>query len=225
MVSRSSERIGGVVFDLDGTLYRLPARKTLLALSIFSDVGLLRHLGPVRDSMRGRRFPSGAELSGAIYEELARRSGRGPAEVQRWYEGRFQPAFEGLLASFARVRPGLRGLLWNLRRRGIKIAVFSDFGRIEERLAALGLPADVFDSLAAAEDFGSLKPSGEPLLSLAREWGVETERLVVVGDRSDLDSGSAEAAGAAFLGVGKGRGFFPWEEARRRLSEGTLLVS
>ncbi len=228
MLSLSSTSIQGVVFDLDGTLYRLPAKKALLTLAIFSDVGLLRHLGPVREGVRGRTFASSAEVSRAVYEEMARRSGRSVAAVARWYEGRFQPAFEELLANFARVRPGTRRLLWNLRDRGVRLAVYSDFGRIAQRLNALRLPVDVFDDLVAAEDFGALKPAGRPLSALADSWGVETKSLVVVGDRLDLDARSAFAVGAVFLGVGKGRGFppadgfVPWQEARRRLERGTL---
>ncbi|MFO8074433.1 MAG: HAD family hydrolase [Polyangia bacterium] len=197
----SGSTLRGVVFDLDGTLYELGARKARMALLLWRELGLLRRLQPVRRSLRGRVFASREELLGEMYSRLASRAGVEPERAARWYRERFLAEFVRLLRRRAKTRPGLEGLLKSLRRQGIRLAVLSDYGMVEERLEALGIDPSLFDEIAAMEDWGVLKPAGSPLRDISGKWGVEPSGVIVVGDRLELDGRSAEEAGMDFVGV------------------------
>jgi HAD superfamily hydrolase (TIGR01509 family) len=197
----------GVIFDLDGTLYTLPWMKARMALALWRSVSLLRALTSSRGALRGRAFPDREALLAALHRELADRAGTTADRAAAWYDGRFLPAFVALLARGATVRPGLAALLARLRGRGVRTAVVSDFGRVADRVAAIGLAPALFDDLVAAEDHGVLKPSAAPFAAVARGWGIGASEIVVVGDREDLDAASARAAGMGYVGVGN------WTEA------------
>jgi len=221
-----TNKIKGVVFDLDGTLYALRGQKLRMSLILWKSLGLLRRVSAARGALRGREFASGAALRGAFYQELARRSDQDPQRVAEWFETQFYPAFIQVLRTNAQVRSGLRRLLTRLIAKGTRIAVVSDYGWVPERLEALQIDPDLFDATYSAEDFGVLKPSPIPLLSLARRWGMGPKSIVVVGDREDLDAACATAAGMRFLGVNGGSlwkrapdGFFEWQSAVEMLDK------
>jgi FMN phosphatase YigB (HAD superfamily) len=197
----SGSDLRGIVFDLDGTLYELWARKARMALLLWREIGLLRRLQPVRRSLRGRVFSSREELLDEMYSRLASRAGVATERAARWYRERFLAEFVRLLRRRARARPGLEGLLRGLRERGIRLAVLSDYGMVEERLEALEIDLSLFDEIAAMEDWGVLKPAGSPLRDISGKWGVEPSGVIVVGDRFELDGRSAEEAGMEFVGV------------------------
>jgi len=194
-------RIRGVIFDLDGTLYTLRMLKFRMALALWRSLSLLRRINASRRAIRGTTFPDRDALLAALYGELAGRAGTTVERAAAWYDGEFMPAFVALLGRRAVVRPGLAALLERLRRRGVRTAVLSDFGRVGERVSALGLDPAQFDDLVAAEDHGVLKPSAVPFEAVARRWELGAAEIVVVGDREDLDAASARAAGMEFVGV------------------------
>jgi len=200
-------RVRGAIFDMDGTLYELPGRKLRLTLAMPGDIGMLKHIGKARRALRDKEFGDRERLRGALWDELGRRTGVGPARAKSWYHDRFMTKFVDLLRRKARVRPGMVELLDKLKERGTRLAVLSDFGGVSERLEALRIPRQLFDDVVGAEDFGVLKPSPVPFVALAEKWGLVPTSLVVVGDRWDLDGASAEAAGMQFLGVVE-RGLF-----------------
>jgi FMN phosphatase YigB (HAD superfamily) len=148
--------------------------------------------------------------------------------ARRWYEERFLKGFIKMLGAHARIRPGLIDLLSLLKTRGVKLAVVSDYGCVEERLEAIGVPLDAFDDLAAAEDFGTLKPSSKPYIALADKWKLEPETLVLVGDREDIDEQSSVAAGMGFLGIRDNnkskKQYSSWQEVAGDLESRTALL-
>jgi FMN phosphatase YigB (HAD superfamily) len=221
-------RIEGVVFDLDGTLYALPARQLRLTLALWrwKDLRVLRHLLGTRTWIRSKSYTDRKAFYAAFCEELGRRAGISPPEAGEWYENRFLGSFVNMLAKRARVRPGLLALLARLRQNGAKLAVVSDYGYVRERLDALNIPIDAFDQLCSSEDYGVLKPSPRPLTALAEEWGLNPKCIVMIGDRKDLDQASATAAGVNFLGISdrsrrEKEGFVRWREAVTFLEDRT----
>jgi HAD superfamily hydrolase (TIGR01509 family) len=186
--------IEGVVFDLDGTLYHLPMARVRLSVRLWRSIGLLKQYEPARRSLRGRSFPDAARLGEAFARELGRLASVAPEQAARWFDEVFFEAFIDLLRSSARPRPGLLPLLSRLRSRGVKLAVLTDVGRVEDRLRALGIPAAAFDVLMCSEACGELKPSPRALLLVAERMGLDPSRVLVVGDRADLDGRAAQAA-------------------------------
>lgn len=195
----------GVAFDLDGTLYRLSWMRSRMAWRLRRELRLLRRFSAARRALRGREFGDAAALRRAFGLELGDRARVEPSLAEAWYRERFLPQFVRLLADQARARPGLQPLLERLRSRGVRLGVVSDHPLIDERLAAIGLEAELFDDRVACEDHGVLKPSALPFSALARKWGVEPRTVIVIGDRLDLDAASAAAAGMGFLPAGAWR--------------------
>jgi FMN phosphatase YigB (HAD superfamily) len=209
----ASPPVRGVLFDLDGTLYEAPwFMKLKVTALLLGDLSVLRHVNPAREWVRGRRFEDGDALTEAFHGELGRRAGLDPAAARTWYEERFIASFLRVLADDVRARPGLAALIRELRDRGLKTAVLSDYGRVAERIEALRLPVTLFDDLSSAEDAGALKPSARGFLMSARNLALEPEQVLVVGDRDDMDGQGARAAGMAFLHVDR------WSRVARELA-------
>ena len=215
--------IKGVLFDLDGTLYKKPVLlEFLMAAMLIKDLKLLVNIRSARDSLRGKQFENGDELLHALFVQLAAKTDRSPESVNQWYHTKFFPAFIWILKYWAKARPGLAYLLDSLKQKDLKIGVLSDFARIHDRLEALEISPELFDDLLAVEEIGCLKPSPQPFLQSARNLGVAPEQLLVIGDRQDLDGQGAEAAGMPFIGIAKNKNcsyenFFPWDAVKTRL--------
>jgi len=109
------------------------------------------------------------------------------------------PAFIALIRHEAARRPGVRALLGTLKERGVRLAVLSDFDRVEARLEALAVQVSLFDDIHCSQDFGALKPSATPVDVLAARWGCDAEAIAVVGDRDDMDGETARLSGAVPL--------------------------
>ncbi|MGI5861885.1 MAG: HAD family hydrolase [Myxococcales bacterium] len=215
--------IGGVLFDLDGTLYAHSRRlKLFMALACARDLGLLRRLSSVRRELAGRAFATEAAFFEAHHRLLAERCGVSPGRARRFYDERFLPALVELLRRHARARPGLVERFRELGARGVACCVLSDHGRIEERLEALGIAPRLFAACASSTESGALKPAPAPFLRMAERLGIPPPRWLVVGDRADTDAAGAAAAGMAFLGIGDraaAAGFEPWPRVLERLAE------
>ncbi len=212
----------GIIFDLDGTLYVLRWMKLRMALLLPGSVGVLRKLTGARAVLRAGSYADRESLLAALFQELGRRAGIGAERAEAWYHERFMEAFVKLLGKSGRARAELDGVLTRLRAANIKLAVVSDFGRVEDRLRALRIEPDLFDNLVAVEDYGVLKPSPRPMLALAAKWGIDPRDIVIVGDRSDLDGDCARAAKMEFWGItdrlSRARsGFVNWKSASAML--------
>ena len=190
-----------VVFDLDGTLYeQAPVRRgmalRLLRHSVvsrsFRDARTLGSYRRLRERM-GEEAP--VAFGAVLREQAARVSGRSHADIDAmvsdWIETRPLP-----LLRAARVR-GAATLFDALRRRGIMVAVWSDYP-VHEKLRALGLRADIERS-AADPDLDCLKPRPDGLLDIMRRAGVMPAETLMIGDRADRDGAAARAAGVTAL--------------------------
>lgn len=194
--------VQGVVFDLDGTLYTLTAPKLRMTYALAGDLRLLRRLSASRKTLRGKHFANREELLTALADRLGHSAGLPASHALEWYEHRFYPAFTEMLSQNAQLRPGLGALLRRLRLRGVRIGVYSDYDAIPARLSAIGAAVEEFDDLISAEAYGVVKPAAAPLLSLTQKWGLAAQRVVMVGDRKDLDAQSAVLSGLQYIGLG-----------------------
>jgi HAD superfamily hydrolase (TIGR01549 family) len=101
--------------------------------------------------------------------------------------------FEEDAAANATLQPGAAELLDALRARGIKLGLLTRNSRrsVNTVLAKFNLR---FDATLTRED-GPYKPSPEPVLALAQQWGLSPAEMLVVGDylhdlRCARDAGS-----------------------------------
>ncbi len=222
-----------VLFDLDGTLYRLaPMRRRmlfeLLRWGMIHPVAfprLMRCLREFRSAREGLRdFAGDAEaLADVQFEVPAKRLGV-PAEelremVEEWMFRRPLPFLGGA------AWPGLRGVLLELKGAGMRLGVFSDYAP-ERKLEALGV-RDLFDVALAATDpeVNRFKPDPRGFVVGAARLGVAPTKTVYVGDRADVDGVGAEAAGMASVILAGADGVGPRSITIRELGQVVALLT
>ena len=185
-----------VIFDLDGTLY---ARTGLVPRLIFKELmrgrlGMLGRERKLRNALRGKAFPT----EDAFYEAFF-----GGGISRDWYFGVYMPDTVSLLRKHYTLRPWVKDLVAHLRSRGVKVAVLSDYGFVNEKLEAIGFDPSWADLVVDAPSAGGLKPCKAPFLYIADALGVQPSDCVVVGDRPDTDGAGSILSGMDFRLVGK----------------------
>ncbi len=208
----------GVIFDLDGTLYRMPWYfKPVFFVRLFPHGGRLPAYMRVRDAFAGKECGSGTQLTAQLSAALAQRVRIDSGVARTWIEESFYPRFAAMMGLVKGSRPGLGPLLAALRASGSRTAVLSDFAWVEQRLARLGIAQELFDACGSSEEAGALKPSPRPFLAIADGWGLSPSEVIVVGDRDDTDGAGARAAGMRFVNVGSTG--VKWADLRRQLGQ------
>jgi dUTP pyrophosphatase len=195
----------GIIFDLDGTLYAMSKKaKISTFLNSFPKNKHFFNFLKARDELKGKDFGDKATFT-FEFEKLLHSAG-----VPQDYETDvFNPAFIKSL-QFNRNRPEFIPFIKRCRSLGIKTAVLSDFGMVDERLTALGFDLNLFDIRASSEDFGAFKPNTRPFLEVAKALQLEPRNILMVGDRIDTDGEGARAVGMGFIQIcGKDNKDFP----------------
>jgi len=204
------EPIRAIIFDLDGTLYPMTNRfKPLFALfSIPHPLRLPRYM-KLRDRFRGVSRENGTAIMAEINHEIESTFGVKSGEL--WQERKFYPAFYKTLEC-TRKRPEINRLLAELKAKGYRLVVLSDFGKVPERLQALKIDSEPFEFLLSSEDLGGFKPNTFPFLKTLVHLNLPPESVLMVGDREETDGDGARAMGMPFLKV-PGKSNEGWDEA------------
>lgn len=185
-----ASRLGGVLFDLDGT-FADTARDLAFALN-----ATLRHYGrqplpfevirPVvshgGNALIGLGFGIGPEAPGFA----ARRSV-------------LLEIYEHNLARETRIFPGLERVLAHLERRCLPWGIVTNKPAwlTEPLMSALNM-ASRAATIVSGDSCGNRKPHPEPVLCACRQMGLEPTRCVYVGDAArDIEAG--RAAGTATI--------------------------
>lgn len=144
------------------------------------------------------------ERERAWWREIVRRTLRAADGLARVEDA--EGLFEALWCHYARpeawrLAPGARRALRELRRRGLALAVASNFDhRLPAILEGHGL-AEAFDAVVLPADAGAAKPDPALLrLALAR-LGLPAEAAVYAGDDPAQDLASAREAGLRAIDV------------------------
>jgi len=176
-----------VSWDLDGTLYELPAlERALMWLALkrlfrapFRTWRELRWLGRHQRHHAAVRRRGGLDGLEAPWDASAWQD-----VADRW----FPPGLR-----VVGLHPGARGVLDAIDAAGVRQVLVSDYVA-DAKLVALGLE-DRFDAVFSGEELGVIKPS--PLLfeHVCRTLQVRPDRLLHLGDRHDADGLSARDAG------------------------------
>jgi HAD superfamily hydrolase (TIGR01549 family) len=199
--------VRGVLFDLDGTLYRqAPLRRRMAAELLASPLaGPLSALRAARGValFRRTRETLRAEPGGVgrlQYALPAERLGVDPAVVEGWVR---EWIHERPLRHLRRLRAaGLEELLDALAGRGLRFGVFSDYPA-RDKLEALGVGGR-FDPVLCATDpeIDAFKPNPRGFLRACELWGLDPRQVLYVGDRADVDAEGARRAGMPCVLVG-----------------------
>lgn len=198
------ENIQAVIFDFDGTLYNSKGIEKNLILKwpyFFSRMLADRN---ARNSIKGTYFGSFDALFDRYALEISKRTLISADKVKLWNRNIYMPGMVKLLRKKYTARPHLVELFNSLEKKGIKLAVFSDYGFVKERLDALGIPQNMLSKelqshIYNAEDLGGLKPTKDPFLNIARDLNTAPKNVLVIGDRNDTDGEGARASGMNFV--------------------------
>lgn len=218
----SDGQIGGVVFDLDGTLYdKRPVERWLLARMVPSWPRLLRYTR-VRTGLAGVDFDAGEALARETLQRLAS-DARAQATWQRWIAERYEPMVLRGVTQAGRAFPGVSELLLRLRGGGLRLGLVSDYRGAHDRLRAIGIDPGLFHFTLVTEEHGAMKPAARMAARTLAGMGLPGARMVMVGDRAFADQRFAETCGMRFFGVLDGGdppdpSWTPWPGVRARLS-------
>jgi HAD superfamily hydrolase (TIGR01509 family) len=203
-----------MLFDLDGTLYAQPPVRVLMAMELAAlplrsgsvarsrrTWAILRAFRRIREEMRD--WPCDGCLEERQYGAVASRLGVSPDAVRRAVE---EWMFTRPLRYLRPARrPGLRSLLVDLQRKGVRLGVFSDYP-VDDKLSAMGLKEFFSVRLCATDpDINAFKPNPRGYLEAARRWGLQPADVLYVGDRPEIDAAGARAAGMPCVIISRGR--------------------
>ncbi len=204
---RLPRSVRGVLFDLDGTLYVQPALRFFMALELVARslaTGLPAAVAEARSLAVFRRVREDLRTTTAGTDELLDVSQFTRAAVQAGCDpARLRALVEEWIyrrpLKYLRVcrRPGMAALLEDLRRRGVRLGVLSDYP-VAAKLAALDLTG-CFDTTLCATDveIGAFKPHPRGFERALQLWNLTAAEVLYVGDRPDVDRAGAERAGMA----------------------------
>ena len=187
-----------VVFDLDGTLYNKSGLARRMVTTLWWCLPLLAAERLARRNMHYVHFASEEEFYRVFFRTMSRGHWWGPLIASTWYCDIYLPTMVRLIKKYQKPRPETLELIAECKRRGLQMAIYSDYTGVPEKLEALGIDASQFEVLTSAPMFGALKPSpicAHRVLELLQADPLTT---LFVGDREDKDGATARAVGAKF---------------------------
>lgn len=202
MVDRLAH-IKTVVLDVDGTLYDKRGLAGRMVRHLWWCLPLLMSERLARRTMHEVQYSSGEEFYAIFFRRMARGHWWGPGVAEKWYSHVYLPTMVRLIAKYHRARPEVLTLIDECKRRGIAMAIYSDYGGVLDKLAALGIDEKQFDLIVDAPELGALKPSAESARKVLELLGADPQTTLFVGDREDKDGETARAVGAHFLLIEK----------------------
>ncbi|MDR0624428.1 MAG: HAD family hydrolase [Treponema sp.] len=193
-------KLGGVAFDLDGTLYPNYRLNVLLVPFALKEWRFLRAFGKARNMIRKAQEKeppvSGEPLPPDFYEAQARCTAEilkaDPRLIKKRIETLIYRCWEPFFKQI-RLFPHVEESLRAFRAGGLKLGLLSDFPP-ERKLEYLGL-ADIWDAILCSEHTGWLKPDPRPFWRLAENMGIPPEGILYVGNSRRCDVYGAKQAG------------------------------
>lgn len=195
----SLKGIKTVVFDLDGTLYDKHGLAHRMVRRLWWCLPLLMSERLARRNAHEVQYSSGEAFFHAFFTAMARGHWWSPAIAEKWYNHVYLPAMVRLIAKHHPARKEALELLDECKARGLKTAIYSDYGCVTDKLEALGIDPSQFALIVSAPELGALKPSKPCAQRVLELLDAEPETTLFVGDRDEKDGESARSVGAKFL--------------------------
>lgn len=190
-----------VIFDLDGTLYDNRHLPIQLVLSDPLKAFWMLSERLARKRLMGKEFESEQDFRRTQYRMIGVKHGSTAEQARLWYEKSYMPSMVRIIGEKHPVRPWVEPLVKQLKERGMKLAVFSDYAWTREKLAALGIDQTLFDVIIDSPALGGLKPCKRSFLTVIEMLGSTPQDTLMIGDREDTDGAGARAVGMDFFNV------------------------
>lgn len=188
-----------VVLDLDGTLYDKRGLAKRMVRHLWWCLPLLAAERLARKKMHEVHFDSEEAFFEAFFDRMARGHWWSAKMAARWYHHIYLPTMVKQIAKHHPARPEVLALMDTCKAQGIPMAIYSDYGCVEEKLAALHIDSAQFVLLVDAPSLGALKPSEPCTRQVLERMHAEPETTLFVGDRDEKDGEAARSVGAKFL--------------------------
>lgn len=191
--------VQSVVLDLDGTLYDKTGLARRMVRRLWWCLPLLAAERLARRNAHYVQFASEEEFFDFFFTSMARGHWWTAGMAATWYHQVYMPAMLRLIKRHCHPRQEVMELIREAKEKGLRLAVYSDYGCVAEKLEALGIAPDMFDLLVSAPELGALKPSEPCARRVLEMLGAQPESTLFVGDRDDKDGASARAVGAKWV--------------------------
>ena len=192
-----------VVLDLDGTLYDKTGLARRMVTRLWWCLPLLAAERLARRNAHYVQFASEEEFFDFFFTTMARGHWWGPRIAAQWYHSVYMPAMIRLIRKYHKPRPEAMAIIDECRKQGLKMAIYSDYGSVMDKLDALHIDPKPFDLIVAAPQLGALKPSEPCARRVLELLEADPKTTLFVGDRDDKDGASARAVGAKFYLISK----------------------
>lgn len=184
-----------VIFDLDNTLtdfMRMKESAVDAAVDAMIDAGLRLPAVTIKEKIYEVYDEKGIEFQGVFDDVLEGLLGKVNHKVLAAGVVAYRRAKEAALVLY----PHVRVTLFELIKRGIRLAVISDAPRKEGwlRLCYLQLH-HMFEKVLTFDDTGERKPSPVPFRHVLDHFGVDPKHAMMVGDWPERDIRGAEQLG------------------------------
>lgn len=181
--------IKGIGFDIDGTLYSNIFMYICTVPSFIKHPRLVWHYSRARAEIRKIRPVNNFRRTQAAL--VAGSMGIDEAKARALIEKKLYEDWEGKFRIIEPL-PGLKEGIEELKKRGFKLGVLSDFP-VQNKLKFLGLEG--WECSFTSESTGYLKPHPESFIELAKRLGLKPEEILYVGNSYEKDIEGAAAIG------------------------------
>lgn len=182
--------IKAVAFDIDGTLYPDWKLYIRLLFHFFSNFSFFHEYNEVRKELhRTAVLPNFYEYQGRL---LGNRLGVSSEKAKSLIK---EKVYDGLAKYFQKIKPFpyVMQVVKELKTRGIKIAILSDFPPGQK--GNIWGFKDMCDVIISSEEVGALKPCVYPFALLQRALQLEAQEILYVGNSYYCDVLGASNAG------------------------------
>ena len=187
------------MLDLDGTLYDKTGLARRMVRRLWWCLPLLAAERFARRNAHYVQFASEEEFFGFFFATMARGHWWTARMAGTWYHTVYMPAMLRLIKRYFHPRLEVMALIQEAKSRGIKLAIYSDYGCVEEKLEALNIDPGQFDLMVSAPQLGALKPSEPCARRVLEMLNADPATTLFIGDRDDKDGQSARNVGAKYL--------------------------
>lgn len=195
----NTDKLKAVIFDLDGTIYNKRGFALHMVVGNLLALPILIAERRTRKKMRGIWYGNADAFYDEYFSTMARNHIFTAGFARWWYFHNYMPLMRNVLQIFYKPEPWALQIMHHCMELQIPIAVYSDYGFVEEKLDALGVPSSLYTFAVSAPDLGGLKPCKQSSMLVINQLGVPAENCLFIGDRDDTEGAAAAKVGAMFL--------------------------